>query len=643
MAFAQGKTDSLYNIWEDQMQVDSVRAIALKEFIYQNFFYSQPDSALILADVLFDFSEKANYRIGMVDALKLSGYTYFRMGNYPKALESYQAGLQLSEEIGDKQGAADILMRTGYIYHDNEDIVSALSFYQRSLKIFEELNDLVGIGAIYNEYGSLYRANEEYEKSLEYYFKSISINEQLTDPDRNAAMYINIGHVYLARSEFDEALEYFRRGLVIYEKSGDKLGIASGHAGIGYAYADMGNDNEALEFLERSLEISSEIDDAQGSAATLLAIADIFDKQSRPAFAIRECEKSLALATSLGDLGNQMASCECLYRANKQIGNIKAALEYHESMLEFIDSMQSEEAAINLQQMEFARQVMADSLTQAEKEMNIQLAHQAEVQKKDMNRNMAIGAGIFFLLLAGGFFSRWQFVKKSKAILEVEKARSENLLLNILPAEIAEELKEKGEAAARDYELVSILFTDFKSFTEKSASLSASELIAEINHCFKAFDLICEKYSIEKIKTIGDAYMAAGGLPVPSENSVQRTVMAALEMQSYIVLRQQDQKNQNHVFFEMRVGIHTGPVVAGIVGIKKFQYDVWGDTVNTASRMEEQGLVGKVNVSDDTYQLIKNDPNFNFETRGKINVKGKGELRMWFVNRAGDDNPEEDL
>lgn len=322
-----------------------------------------------------------------------------------------------------------------------------------------------------------------------------------------------------------------------------------------------------------------------------------------------------------------------MYEGYKALGNGNLALAYHEQMLFLTDSLKNEETAKGLQQMEFAKQVMADSLAQVEKELKVEMAHQDEVRKKDKNRNLAIGAGIFFLLLAAGFFSRWRYVKKSKAIIEKEKDRSENLLLNILPSEIAEELKLKGSADARDFELVSILFTDFKEFTQKSENLSAKELIEEINHCFRAFDHICEKFGIEKIKTIGDAYMAAGGLPVPSEFAVQNTVLAALEMQSFISKRIVEKRAKSEIPFEMRLGIHTGPVVAGIVGVKKFQYDIWGDTVNTASRMESSGEVGRVNISEKTYELIKGDKQFNFKARGKINAKGKGEVEMYFVEK----------
>ena len=203
--------------------------------------------------------------------------------------------------------------------------------------------------------------------------------------------------------------------------------------------------------------------------------------------------------------------------------------------------------------------------------------------------------------------------------------------MNILPTEIAEELKEKGRADAKSFEMVSILFTDFKEFTQTSENLSAEELVGEINICFETFDNICGKYGIEKIKTIGDAYMAAGGLPVPMDDSIKNTVMAALEMQAFISKRKSEKDMLGKPAFAMRCGIHTGPVVAGIVGVKKFQYDIWGDTVNTASRIESNGEADKVNISHTTYELLKEDNDFTFESRGKIEVKGKGSIEMWFV------------
>lgn len=217
--------------------------------------------------------------------------------------------------------------------------------------------------------------------------------------------------------------------------------------------------------------------------------------------------------------------------------------------------------------------------------------------------------------------------------LEQEKQKSDQLLLNILPSDIARELKEKGKADAQTYESVSVLFTDFKDFSKMAENMTASELVSEIDHCFRQFDEIVHKHNIEKIKTIGDSYMAVAGLPVKNRTHPRDAVLAALEIRDFIVELKKERMHGNKPLFDMRIGIHTGNVVAGIVGSKKFAYDIWGDTVNIASRMESHGAIGKVNISQTTYELLKDEPDLIFEHRGKVEAKGKGELDMYFVDR----------
>jgi class 3 adenylate cyclase len=225
-------------------------------------------------------------------------------------------------------------------------------------------------------------------------------------------------------------------------------------------------------------------------------------------------------------------------------------------------------------------------------------------------------------LFAGIFFTQRNRISK-------EKKRSDELLLNILPEETAEELKSTGSAQTKSFESVSVLFTDFKNFTQASEKLSPQELVAEINHCYSEFDKIVSKYHIEKIKTIGDAYMCAGGLPVKNNTHPVDVVNAGLEMQHFIETNKKERKAKGLPFFELRLGIHTGPVVAGVVGTKKFAYDIWGDTVNTASRMESSGETGKVNISGATYELVKEK--FKCDYRGEIEAKGKGKVKMYFI------------
>jgi histidine kinase len=219
-----------------------------------------------------------------------------------------------------------------------------------------------------------------------------------------------------------------------------------------------------------------------------------------------------------------------------------------------------------------------------------------------------------------------QKVCERTAELDQEKRRTDDLLHNILPTETAVELKLHGHADARHYERVTVLFTDFEGFTEHAATLSPSDLVRELDDCFSAFDEIVARHGVEKIKTIGDAYMAVGGLPVPNSTHPDDVVRAALEMREFIAAR----RRRGSAYLRMRVGVHTGPVVAGIVGRRKFQYDVWGDTVNTAARMESSGASGQVNISQATHDFL--GARFKFTPRGELEAKGKGKLAMFFVD-----------
>jgi class 3 adenylate cyclase len=220
-------------------------------------------------------------------------------------------------------------------------------------------------------------------------------------------------------------------------------------------------------------------------------------------------------------------------------------------------------------------------------------------------------------------------IEEQNIALKAEKKKADDLLRNILPEEVAEELKENGSSVARLYEHVTVLFTDFADFTQMSELLSAESLVAEIDHCFKAFDRIIEEYGLEKIKTVGDAYIAVAGLPLKNDRHAQMVVGAALAIRDFMDARRKDHPSA----FAIRLGVHSGPVVAGIVGLKKFAYDIWGDTVNTAARMEQHGEVGKVNVSNATYALLGNE--FSFSYRGELEAKHKGKMGMYFAERMG--------
>jgi len=222
-----------------------------------------------------------------------------------------------------------------------------------------------------------------------------------------------------------------------------------------------------------------------------------------------------------------------------------------------------------------------------------------------------------------------QRVQERTEELNLEKQKSEKLLLNILPVETADELKRTGKAVPRAYEEVTVLFTDFKDFTQLSEKLSAEHLVRELDTCFGAFDNIMGQFGIEKIKTIGDSYMCVGGLPVPSSTHALDTVHAALAIRDWMKAYQEGRARAGLPYFQIRIGLHSGPLVSGVVGTSKFAYDVWGETVNTAARMESSGEAGCINVSGSTYSRIKN--HFRCTYRGKLPAKNMGDIAMYFV------------
>jgi len=259
-------------------------------------------------------------------------------------------------------------------------------------------------------------------------------------------------------------------------------------------------------------------------------------------------------------------------------------------------------------------QLSAQTIAQEQEKQRI-----AEGQKETLEREVAARTT--------EVVAQKEKIEKQHDELKTEKKKSDDLLLNILPAEIAEELKEKGYSKARLYNDVTVMFTDFVGFTSAGERMLPEELVNELDTCFKAFDEIISKYGIEKIKTIGDAYLSVCGLPETSQGHAVKVAQAAMEIIRFITERKRLHGDKS---FDIRIGIHSGSVVAGIVGIKKFAYDIWGDTVNTAARMEQNSEAGKINISQTTYELVKDK--FTCEYRGEIDAKNKGMLKMYYVN-----------
>jgi adenylate cyclase len=522
--------------------------------------------------------------------------------------------------------------------------LTGLEFFRKSLKIRIEIDDKEGIAGSYNNIGVIYCAQGNYSEALKKYKTSLKFWEETGDKSQIADKYTFIGYIYREMNNYPMALQYCSSSLKIQEEIGDKAGIAYSLSSIGYIYADQKNYSEALKNFYSSLKIFEELADKRGINIECQNIGGVYIKQKQYDKASQYVNKALSLALETGYKSGICDGYFGLARLDSAQGNFKQSLEHFKKGVIFQDSLFGQENAEKIKKYEFEQK---DALAIAEQEKRDAIA-QRKLQRQKWVRNGFIGGFAVVMLFAFIFLGQRNKISKEKKRSEeerrkaeeerrkadAEKKRSEELLLNILPFEVAEELKQTGHCLAKTFSMVTVMFMDFKDFTSVSERVSAELLVNEINACFSAFDGIIQKYNVEKIKTVGDAYICAGGLPVLNQTHAKDIVNAAIEIQKFMLARKKEKEDKDEFAFEMRIGIHTGPVVAGIVGVKKFQYDIWGDTVNLAARMEQNSEAGKINISGSTYKLVKDK--FNCTFRGKIEAKNKGEVEMYFV----ESNPE---
>ncbi|HPH82595.1 MAG TPA: adenylate/guanylate cyclase domain-containing protein [Flavobacteriales bacterium] len=575
--------------------------------------------------VLPSMSEDSN-KVKMLEEISFSSYSI----NPQQGLKYGFESLNLAKLIKWDKGIARAYNTIGINYgFGRADYPNALDNYLKSLTINERLGDQKEIAASLNNIGSLYDETGENQRALDYYNRALVINQKMGNKDWMANNLSNIGVLYTKLKEFNKAIQYKKEAMKLKEELGDQWGIATNTSQLARIYGEMGQLDTAIILFHKALDIFTKLGDQNSIAKNLdhLGTAHLYMAANKPQLrrelldkALLYNDSALTIYMSIRHLQNISGSYISRSEIMHALGKDNEALEDYKVAMLYKDSVFNMEKDKKLVQ-----QAMQYDFDRKEA-INLAEQEKKDIRQKLIRYSMATG-------LSGAFIFSL-IVWRQRNRISKEKARSEELLLNILPGEVAEELKIKGEAEAKLIDEVTVLFTDFKGFTALSEQVTPKELVNDLHECFSAFDAICEKHGIEKIKTIGDAYMAAGGLPTPNSTHAKDVILAALEMAQFIEEGKAQKIAAGLPYFEIRIGVHTGPVVAGIVGVKKFQYDIWGDTVNTASRMESSGEVGMVNISETTYQILKDDSTFVFEPRGKVQAKGKGEIDMYYVKKA---------
>lgn len=586
------------------------------------YFSSDPDKAIQIANNALEMATRVQFEKGKALAYKNLGIAYYNQSKYVETLNNWQSSLAIYESISDKAGVSNILSNMGAIYFNQGDDAKALEYYLKSLKPAEEINDtlrivtaLINIGAVY------FNKPATHHRALEYYERALPLCIAIEDKEAIGMVTVNLGEIFFEKKNYEKALDFFNQSVKAFAGSENSPYSLNN---IGKVYAEMGRFDEAIKYHYEALDVAKKLESKNDMALIYLGIAQTYGKKGDVKKSLENYIKARDLATEtnatyqLKDIYQGMALA---YSELKDFGN---AFKYQSLLIALKDTIYNIDTDKKLGTLSFNYEI-----EKKESQINLltkdQEIKEQIIQRQRLIRNGFIGGFTVVMVFAGIFFMQRNRISK-------EKKRSDELLLNILPEETAEELKATGSAKAKSFDSVSVLFTDFKNFTQASEILSPEELVAEINYCYSEFDKIITHHKLEKIKTIGDAYMCAGGLPVANNSHPVDIVAAGLAMVDFIEKNKQNRMSMGKPYFELRCGIHTGPVVAGVVGTKKFAYDIWGDTVNTASRMESSGEVGRVNISGATYELVKSK--FACTHRGKIKAKNKGEIDMYFVVNA---------
>lgn len=531
-------------------------------------------------------------------------------GNYSKALELSFSALAMANSINDNVIAAKVYSTIATVYFQLSDYEKAIDYYNKAIQLFEQLDLRYLVAVNYNNIANVYFKQAYYELALLNYTKALDIAEATGNKHVASMALGNLGILHKDLGDVDLALNYGFKSLEVAKEIENKMGIMNGYSNIALVYMLRQEYNLALEYFNLTISLAAALQNRQALAVTTgnAGLAYFYKKDYTNAYS----NYNTALAIT-EELGNRQGSA-MLYQnlgllystpdfgmadmvkgenyllkavaANKELGTKYGLMESHSSLIQLYKQQQRWKDCVEQMELHF------NLYTELKSE---------ETQKK----------------IAAFHFQRDLEVK------EAEHKVTEKILHKILPKSIADKIKDGEEKIIQRFESASVLFADMVGFTVWSRERDVNEVAETLNHIFNLFDELALEFGVEKIKTIGDAYLCVAGLPEPCKEHAERMARMALAMHAKI------QSTYPSGEIKLRIGIHCGEVIAGVLGKNKYAYDLWGDTVNTASRMESHGEPGKVQVSNEFRNLLADK--FRFEERGEIEVKGKGRMKTWFL------------
>jgi adenylate cyclase len=585
----------------------------IKKLLVQAYELEQkkPDSTLLLANEALRLSLKSDFRRGIAEAnMRIAGAHYVK-GENTKALSFARSSLTIREGLKMYPAAAGSCVLLSYIYTALGQTDSVYYILYHALRLNELSNDSAGLAANYLSLGNVSEQYNEPKKALEYYLQANRISTAIKDTSGIEVSYSGMGYHFYQEGNYNEALKYFLKADEILRAYHVPYDNAKNLNNIAACHEKMNDNKKALYYYRLAVKECEQLGMNAELSGALCNTGALLIREKQIDSAIAYFLKSFSLAKDLNYLPGVAKCYEGLSDAYSAKKDFEQALIYHRQYSAISDSLLNSDKISSISEMQ--------TKYETEKKQEQIAFLDKQTKSRARQRNAFVGGSVVLASLL--LVVIWQRNKVKK-----EKGRSDKLLLNILPASVAEELKEKGKVEAQLFDNVSVLFTDFKNFTAMCEHYTPEEVVADLHTCFEAFDNIMGKYKIEKIKTVGDGYIAISGLPNANPHHARDMVMAAIEIREFMAGRK---KEKGDYSLGIRIGINSGKVIAGIVGVKKFAYDIWGDTVNTAARMEQASTEGKINISPTTYELVKDD--FICTSRGEIEAKGKGMINMYFV------------
>jgi class 3 adenylate cyclase/tetratricopeptide (TPR) repeat protein len=658
--------------------ISKLQKIELMDFIAKSYFaVGRIDSALIVYDEQLAYFEKENNYEGILKTLQEKVNVFLNIQNYRMALDLNQQIKNLVQNKGnDEAHLAIVNNNIGYNFNFLDEHDKAIKYFLLALDAYENgamssnnASTKLDLAVLYTNIGITYNNIDDSQNAIKFLQKAIKSNNPKSSKVSISYLQHLIASIYLNHGDIYNALQFNDLAIFNAKKRKDLQVLSNAYNTAAEIQKQLYDYELALEFYQKHFAIRDSLTlEDRFRKQQLLQTQLLLEKSEKEIKLLLVNEKIKDQAISNLEVEKKYLASEAerisleadqqqkeflLLKSEQEIKdanlkNTRLLAQKTKQELEFIQiklltEQKDREVEEAKQQKKFAEMEVAN----AEAEKN-KAEQEAELSKKNQNiaelqleqaktfRQFIYGLGtllalVFIMILSAWYYARVanQRLEAKNNEIEEERRKSEKLLLNILPVETANELKLTGIATPKEYTKVTVLFADFSNFTKISEQLSAEQLIHELNDCFRAFDEITEQNGLEKIKTIGDGYMCAGGIPVANETNPTDAIKAAIKMQKFMKNRYAEKTKDGMPYWNMRIGIHTGHVIAGVVGTKKFAYDIWGDTVNIASRMETSCDNGKINISASTREFVNGT--FEYDFRGEVEVKHGNKVGMYFV------------